>query len=131
MSNSTKPGVEAPAHWSWVETTIWTERMLAALDNGVKGGKWFSLMDKVYSMRSLRAAWQQVKRNKGAAGVDHVSIERFGYKAESYLEELSQSLKEGSYQPMAVKRVYIAKGPGQERPLGIPAVKDRIVSSGG
>lgn len=129
VSNSTKPGVEAPAQWSWVETTIWTERMLAALDNGVKGGKWFSLMDKVYSMRSLRAAWQQVKRNQGAAGVDHVSIERFGYKAESYLEELSQSLKEGSYQPMAVKRVYIAKGPGQERPLGIPAVKDRIVQA--
>ena len=102
--------------------------MLAALGNGVKGGKWFSLMDKVYSMRT-RAAWQRVKRNKGSAGVDHISIERFGYKAESYLEELSQSLKEGSYQPIAVKRVYIPKGPGQERPLGIPAVKDRIVQA--
>ena len=103
--------------------------MLAALGNGVKGGKWFSLIDKVYRMQTLRVAWQQVKRNKGAAGVDDISIERFGFKAESYLEELRQSLKEGSYQPIAVKRVYIPKGPGQQRPLGIPAVKDRIVQA--
>ena len=129
VSEMTNPVTEASPYWSWVETTIWTERMLAALGNGVKGGKWFSLIDKVYRMQTLRVAWQQVKRNKGAAGVDDISIERFGFKAESYLEELSQSLKEGSYQPIAVKRVYIPKGPGQQRPLGIPAVKDRIVQA--
>ncbi|MBF0237871.1 MAG: group II intron reverse transcriptase/maturase, partial [SAR324 cluster bacterium] len=63
MLETTSPGKEtAPEQWSWVETTIWTERMLAALENGVKGGKWFSLMDKVYRMDTLRSAWQQVRR---------------------------------------------------------------------
>jgi RNA-directed DNA polymerase len=81
--------------------------MLAALDNGVKGGKWFSLMDKVYSMKTLRIAWQQVKGNKGASGIDGISIERFESKAEDYLQELSEQLSQGQYHPIAVKRVYI------------------------
>jgi len=54
--------------WDWVDTTVWTERMLAALENGVTGGKWYSLMDKVYSRRVLEASWQRVRRNRGAAG---------------------------------------------------------------
>jgi len=57
-----------PRDWSWVETTIWTERMLAALDNGVKGSKWFSLIDKVARTDTLRLAWEKVARNRGAAG---------------------------------------------------------------
>ena len=60
--------------WAWTEPAVWTERMLQALEEGVKGGKWFSLMDKVYAPRNLAAAFAQVKRNKGSAGVDHVSI---------------------------------------------------------
>src|SRR5918992_488930 len=54
--------------WSWVEASVWNERMLAALENGVKGGKWFSLMDKVYRIKTLKAAWQKVEANAGAAG---------------------------------------------------------------
>jgi hypothetical protein len=60
--------------WSWVEPRIWTERMLTALETGVNGGKWFSLIDKVHSVRTLTAAFYQVARKQGAAGVDHVII---------------------------------------------------------
>jgi RNA-directed DNA polymerase len=122
----------AEAHrrdWSWVEASVWNERMLAALENGVKGGKWFSLIDKVYRAETLRAAWQKVKANAGAAGVDGQSVERFAARAELYLEELSTALKKGTYRPQPVRRVEIPKGGGKYRPLGIPVVKDRIVQT--
>jgi RNA-directed DNA polymerase len=103
--------------------------MVSALVNGVKGGKWFSLVDKVIRPTTLEAAWRQVARNKGAAGVDGQSIERFAAQAERYLHELHDSLKDGSYRPSPVKRVEIPKGDGRTRPLGIPTVKDRIVQT--
>jgi RNA-directed DNA polymerase len=115
--------------WSWVEATIWTERMLAALEIGVKGNKWFSLIDKVYRPATLAAAWKRVAGNKGAAGVDGQSVPHFAARAEQYLGELEQALKDGTYQPLAVRRVDIPKGPGKMRPLGIPAVKDRVVQT--
>ena len=115
--------------WSWVEASVWNERMLAALQNGVKGGKWFSLIDKVYRAETLRAAWQKVEANGGAAGVDGQSVERFAARAEMYLEELSTALKKGTYRPQPVRRVEIAKGGGKFRPLGIPVIKDRIVQT--
>ncbi len=118
-----------PRDWGWVETSIWTERMLAALGNGVQGGKWFSLIDKVARSATLRLAWDRVARNRGAAGVDGQSVEKFAARAEVYLEELEHALKNGEYRPQPVKRVEIPKGPGQTRPLGIPAVKDRIVQT--
>ena len=106
---------------------MWTERMLSALVNGVKGGKWFSLMDKVFAPGTLALAWAKVRANKGAAGVDGQSIKRFAAKADLYLSELSAALREGTYRPQPVKRVDIPKGDGRTRPLGIPTVKDRIV----
>jgi RNA-directed DNA polymerase len=112
--------------WSWVEAGVWTERMLSALENGVKTGTWYSLIDKVYAPRTLALAWAKVRANKGAAGVDGQSIERFVAKSEFYLAELSAELKDGTYRPEAVKRVEIPKGDGKMRPLGIPTVKDRI-----
>lgn len=115
--------------WWWAEASIWTERMVSALVNGVKGGKWFSLMDKVVRPSTLEAAWRKVARNKGSAGVDGHSIERFAAQAERYLAELHLSLKGGSYRPSPVKRVDIPKGDGRTRPLGIPTVKDRIVQT--
>ena len=108
---------------SWVEAAIWTERMVSALVNGVKGGSWFSLIDKVYAPKTLALAWQKVKANGGAAGVDGQSIERFAARSEVYLAELSESLRTGQYQPLAIRRVEIPKGDGATRPLGIPAVK--------
>ena len=90
----------------WVEASIWTERMLSALDNGVKTGTWYSLIDKVYAPKTLEAAWTRVQRNKGAAGVDGQSTGRFAAKADLYLSELATTLREGTYQPQAVKRVH-------------------------
>lgn len=112
--------------WQWVEASIWTDAMLIALDNGVKGNKWFSLIDKVYRSSTLEAAWRKVRANKGAAGVDKVTIKKFEAYQEKYLKELEQKLKIGNYQPIAVKRVYISKGQGKLRPLGIPSTKDRV-----
>lgn len=130
VSKVTKQDAEASGRdGSWVEALVWNERMLAALDNGVKGGKWFSLIDKVYRPATLEAAWRKVAANAGAAGVDGQSVERFAARQELYLGELEQALKRGEYQPLAVKRVEIAKGPGKVRPLGIPAVKDRVVQT--
>jgi RNA-directed DNA polymerase len=118
-----------PERWDWVDRTIWTERMLAALDNGVAGAKWFSLIDKVYRRRTLEASWQQVRSKRGAAGVDAVSIERFEANEQGYLSELEQALREGSYRPEAIRRVEIPKAGGGRRALGIPTVKDRIVQT--
>jgi RNA-directed DNA polymerase len=130
VSEGTTQGAETRGRdWSWVEASVWNERMLAALENGVKGGRWFSLIDKVYRAETLRAAWQKVKANAGAAGVDGQSVERFAARAELYLEELGTALKRGTYRPQPVRRVEIPKGGGKVRPLGIPVVKDRIVQT--
>jgi RNA-directed DNA polymerase len=115
--------------WSWVEAAVWTERMVSALENGVKGGRWYSLMDKVYAPATLAAAWARVRANRGAAGVDGVSIERFAARSDVYLAELATALRTGTYRPQPVKRVEIPKGDGRTRPLGIPVVKDRIVQT--
>ena len=112
-----------------VEAAIWTERMVSALVNGVEGGKWYSLMDKVYAPKTLALAWEKVRANRGAAGVDGQSVERFEAQAGKYLAELAEDLRTGTYRPEAVKRVDIPKGDGQTRPLGIPTVKDRVVQA--
>jgi len=112
----------------FVPAPIWTEAMLAALQTGVKGGKWHSLIDKVYRLETLELGWAQVAKNAGAAGVDRMSVERFAQRRQHYLAELAQALRDGSYRPLPVRRVYIPKGKKQ-RPLGIPAVKDRVVQA--
>jgi RNA-directed DNA polymerase len=103
--------------------------MLAALGNGVKGGKWFSLIDKVYRIGTLGVAWNRVRKNAGAAGIDGQSVKPFEFREEVYLAELEQALKSGKYRPEPIKRVEIPKGGGKLRPLGIPVVKDRIVQT--
>jgi RNA-directed DNA polymerase len=118
-----------PLDWTWVERCVCTEPMLTALGNGVKGGKWFSLMDKIYAPKTLVAAWQRVSANAGASGVDRMSVEMFAAQEEKYLAELSQALRTGSHQPQAIRRVSIPKAGGGERPLGIPTVKDRVVQT--
>lgn len=122
-----KQGAETQRNLAGVEAGVWTERMLSALDNGVTGGKWYSLIDKVYAPTTLKLAWARVHANNGAAGVDGQSVERFAAKAEAYLSELATALREDTYRPQAVRRVEIPKGDGRTRPLGIPTVKDRIV----
>jgi RNA-directed DNA polymerase len=116
--------------WSWVAPTVWTERMLTALEQGVKGGKWFSLIDKVHPDRTLQAAFSQVAANQGAAGVDHVTIAMFQTRQDEDLKRLSEQLRTGTYRPQAIRRHYIPKpGTAEKRPLGIPTVRDRVVQT--
>jgi RNA-directed DNA polymerase len=116
--------------WSWTEPTVWTARMLAALEQGVKGGKWYSLIDKLQSETTLRAAFAQVEANRGAAGVDHVSVEHYAKEVDANLRRLSEELRTGSYLPQQIRRHYIPKpGSGEMRPLGIPTVRDRVVQT--
>jgi RNA-directed DNA polymerase len=116
--------------WGWVEPRIWTPRMLTALEQGVKGGKWFSLIDKVYPEPTLRAAFSQVAANKGAAGVDHVTVKMFDDRLEENLKKLSEELQSGLYRPQQIRRHYIPKpGSKEKRPLGIPTVRDRVVQT--
>ena len=102
--------------------------MLTALEDGVKGGVWYALMDKVYRRENLWSAWLKVQANHGAAGVDGQSVTRFAEQAERQVDELAEQLRLGQYEPQALRRTYIPKpGSPQPRPLGIPAVRDRIV----
>lgn len=126
--SETKQAGETRARWAWVEPRVWTKRMLTALEVGVKGGKWFSLIDKVSAPRVLLRAFEQVKANGGAAGVDHQTIAMYEQRLEQHTEYLARTLKDGSYQPAAVKREWIPKpGSKEKRPLGIPTVRDRVV----
>ena len=130
VPEAAKQAGETRDRWEWVEPSVWTERMLTALERGVKGGKWFSLVDKVYALSNLRAGFRKVKLNGGAAGVDHQTIEMFEHHLEENLEKLSRKLKEGKYRPQAIKRVWIPKpGSKEKRPLGIPTVRDRVVQA--
>jgi RNA-directed DNA polymerase len=112
------------------EPTVWTARMLATLAQGVRGGRWHSLIDKLYPITTLRAAFAAVSANHGAAGVDHVTIERYASDLDANLERLSEALRSGTYRPQAIRRHYIPKPGSQElRPLGIPTVQDRVVQT--
>jgi RNA-directed DNA polymerase len=123
-------GDTRPQEWDWVERSIWTERMLEALEQGVKGGVWFSLIDKVVRVKTLRTAWPGVKANRGSAGTDHQSLEDFEDRLDENLEKLHVELKSGTYHPRPIKRVWIDKpGSKEKRPLGIPAVRDRLVQN--
>jgi len=109
---------------------VWSQGMLEALERGVKGGKWFSLIDKVYEDRTLSIGWAKVKSNAGACGTDGITVERFEVQANERLLAVKEHIREGAYQPQSIKRVWIAKpGSAEKRPLGIPTVRDRVVQS--
>jgi RNA-directed DNA polymerase len=121
-------GGDVLERWLWTEPAVWTERMLTALEQGVKGGVWFSLMDKVFAGSNLTASYSKVAAKKGAPGVDHVTVEAFGADLEGNVARLTAALRDGSYEPQAIRRVYIPKpGSDEQRPLGIPTVRDRVV----
>jgi RNA-directed DNA polymerase len=122
---------EIRARWAWVEATVWNERMLTALEKGVKGGQWFSLIDKVYALPNLRAAFARVKANAGAEGVDRQTIEMFESHLEANLQKLAEELRASLYHPRPVRRAWINKlGKRHEkRPLGIPTIRDRVVQT--
>jgi RNA-directed DNA polymerase len=96
----------------------------------VKGGKWFSLIDKVWSEKVLKTAWQRVKTNAGSYGVDGITVHQFETRLADELHRLSEQLRLGCYQPLPVRRKWIPKpGRREKRPLGIPAVRDRVVQT--
>jgi RNA-directed DNA polymerase len=104
--------------------------MLATLGEGVTGGKWYSLIDKLYPETTLHAAFAAVAANDGAAGVDHVDIEGYAETLDANLARLSDALRTGTYRPQSIRRHYIPKPGSQEkRPLGIPTVQDRVVQT--
>jgi RNA-directed DNA polymerase len=104
--------------------------MLSTLETGVKGGKWFSLADKAFSLKSLHAAFAKVKANGGAAGVDGMTLERVSKDLEGTLARMNSELMAGTYRPQPVRRVWIPKpGSKEQRPLGIPTVRDRVVQT--
>jgi len=130
VPSAAKPVGEIHDRWSWVEPLVWTERMLTALETGVKGGKWFSLIDKVYRKSNLRSAFYRVQAHKGSAGVDHQTITQFSHRLSENLAYASESLQSQTYRPRSIKRVWIPKpGRKEKRPLGIPTVLDRVIQT--
>ncbi len=97
--------------------------MLATLESGVRGGKWHTLIDKVYDRRNLFFSARKVLGKKGAAGVDHQTVEGFAERDRAELQRLQTQLRGDTYRPAAVRRAWIPKaGSSEKRPLGIPTV---------
>lgn len=125
-----KQAGEAHARWGWVERSVWTERMLLRLEQSQEQTVWFSLWDKVWAEDNLHQACLEVVLNKGSAGVDGQSTTALSQGWKEEFPKLQQQLREGSYQPQAARRVWIPKpGTDEKRPLGIPAVRDRVVQA--
>ena len=129
MSDRTSLAGAVRARWAWTAPEVWTDRMLTALEQGVRGGRWYTLMDKVYAVPTLRAAFARVKAHRGAAGVDQVPVAMYEARLDANLTERSTALRDGTYRPQAIRRHWIPKGPRERRPLGIPTVRDRVVQT--
>jgi len=115
--------------WWWVERSVWTERMLTRLTQNEPANRvWFRLWDKTYAPANLHSAFDKVWRNGGSAGADEQTVAHYGRHAEEELQRLHEQLRDGTYCPQPVKRAWIPKPGSREwRPLGIPAVRERIV----
>jgi len=123
-----KQGREVAPQWAWTEAEVWTERMLATLERGITGGKWYSLMDKVWKMVNLQRAVQKVARGKSRKKADGRKCRRYAEERAQRLPGLQAQLQSGSYQPKPVQRVWIPKlGSKELRPIGIPEVENRVV----
>lgn len=93
----------------------------------IEGEATMELMDKILSQKNLQEAMKRVKSNKGASGIDKMSVEEIDEYFSKHIEEIKTSIWEKKYRPRAVKRVYIPKPNGKKRPLGIPVVVDRVI----
>lgn len=112
------------------ERFVWSAKMLEALDTGVKGNKWFSLIDKVSRATTLELAWAKVRSNAGACGVDGITVKRFAKDSHTRLLAVKEQIEGNVYHSQPIKRVWIPKpGSPEKRPLGIPTVRDRVVQT--
>lgn len=124
------PAGAPPSVKEWANPCVWNDRMLTALENGVRGGRWHTLIDKVHGPLNLAAAGHRVLENQGAAGVDQQTTEDFAEHFGEELSRLHEALRTDTYRPQAVRRVWIPKpGSTEPRPLGIPTVRDRVVQT--
>ena len=128
---SASPAGEPAGIEQWAHRAVWTDRMLETLLKGkVRGGKWHTLIDKVFCSRNLSSSAEKVLGRKGAAGVDRQTWGDFAEHEREELEWLQEELREGTYRPAAVLRRWIPKtGSSEKRPLGIPTVRDRVVQT--
>jgi len=100
------------------------------LENKVRGGKWHTLIDKVFRDLNLFCSAKKVLGKKGAAGVDRQTVDEFAEHERQEIQQLQTQLSEGAYVPDAVRRAWIPKpGSSERRPLGIPTVRDRVVQT--
>jgi RNA-directed DNA polymerase len=122
---------ETRDRWWWVERCVWTERMLTRLTSGESADRvWFRLWDKTSAPANLASAFQKVWRNGGSAGADAQTVAQFARNTEAELARLHAQMRDGTYRPQPVRRAWIAKlGSTEKRPLGIPAVRDRLVQA--
>src|SRR5215207_2908486 len=102
-----KRGREVAPHWAWTEAAVWNERMLATLERGIKGGKWFSLIDKVWKMQNLQSAVEKVIKGKSPKKADGRRCRRYVEQSVRRLPQLQRNIQTGHYQPKAVQRVWI------------------------
>jgi RNA-directed DNA polymerase len=125
-----KQAGEAPARWAWVERSVWTERMLKRLEQSQEQTVWYSLWDKVWQSDNLDQAILEVILNQGSAGADGQTTGQLAADWTRQREELQKQLRTGQYRPQPARRVWIPKtGSPDLRPLGIPAVRDRVVQT--
>ena len=123
-----KQGREVAPQWEWTEASVWTERMLATLERGITGGKWHSLIDKVWKMENLQRAAQKVAEGKSPKKPDGRRCRQYAEQSARRLPALQRNIQSGHYWPQPAQRVWIPKlGSKELRPLGIPPVENRVV----
>src|SRR3954452_8205807 len=124
------PAGQPPPVREWANRLVWTERILTALEQVVRGERWHTLIDKVYQPVHLWMSSRIVLGNQGAAGVDQQTVEDFGAQDLEETSRLAEELRTEKYRPHAVRRTWIPKpGSTEKRPLGIPTVRDRVVQT--
>jgi group II intron reverse transcriptase/maturase len=114
-------------------TPLSVQKLQKALHDKAKGSpkfRFYALYDKVYREDVMAFAYECCKANRGAAGVDGQTFEDIeGYGVKKWLDELTQELRNRTYRPQPVRRVYIPKPDGKQRPLGVPAIRERVAQT--